>query len=193
MIFTATEIPGAYIVDIERRADVRGFFARTWCEREFAEHGLNPRLTQANLSYNHRKGTLRGMHYQATPHEEAKLVRCARGAIYDAIIDLRPGSPAYMRWTAVTLTADSYRMFYVPEGCAHGYLTLVDDCEVVYHVSHPYTPHAERGVRFDDPAFGIAWPVEVLVISEKDRSWPDFRGPGPVEAPSVAPGSGSSR
>lgn len=174
MIFTAAEIPGAYIIDVEKRVDPRGFFARTWCEREFAEHGLNPRLSQANLSYNYQKGTLRGMHYQAAPHQEAKLVRCARGAIHDVIIDLRPESPTYMRWTAVTLTGDTYRMIYVPEGCAHGYLTLVDDCEVVYQVSYPYTPEAERGVRFDDPAFGIVWPLEVRVISDKDRSWPDF-------------------
>jgi dTDP-4-dehydrorhamnose 3,5-epimerase len=173
MIFTATEIPGAYIVDIEKRTDSRGFFARTWCEREFAEHGLNPRLSQANLSYNHWQGTLRGMHYQAPPHQEAKLVRCARGAIYDAIIDLRPESPTYMRWTAVTLTGDAY--------------------EVVYHVSHPYAPQAERGVRFDDPLFGIQWPMEVRVISEKDRSWPDFRGPVPAPPTAGAPDLGGVR
>lgn len=174
MLFTSTKIPGAYLIEVEKREDHRGFFARAWCEREFAEHGLNSRWAQANIAYNRHRGTLRGMHYQVAPHEEVKLVRCTRGAIHDVIIDLRPASPTNMQWLGVDLRAENYSMLYVPEGCAHGYLTLEDHTDVAYQVSHPYAPHAERGLRYDDPAFKIRWPIDVPVISQKDRNWPDF-------------------
>jgi dTDP-4-dehydrorhamnose 3,5-epimerase len=172
MIFTETELPGAYLIDVERREDDRGFFARAWCRQEFEAHGLIARVAQANISYNRRKATLRGLHYQLPPFAEAKLVRCTRGAIYDVIVDLRVDSPTYLRWLGVELTADQHRMLYVPEGFAHGFLTLEDHTEVTYQVSQFYTPAAERGIRYDDPALGIRWPLEVQVISEKDRSWP---------------------
>lgn len=174
MIFQATELSGAYIVELERREDERGFFARTWCQAEFAAQGLASKLVQANLSFNHTAGTLRGMHYQRAPHAETKLVRCLRGAIYDVIIDLRPESPTYRQWFGVELTADNDRMLYVPEGFAHGFQTLEDRTEVAYQVSAFYTPGAEGGVRYDDPAFEIHWPRPVVVISDKDRAWPDF-------------------
>jgi dTDP-4-dehydrorhamnose 3,5-epimerase len=173
MRFTETKVAGAYLVEPEQLADERGFFARTWCAEEFADHGLNPRLAQANISFNHRKGTLRGMHYQAEPHAEAKLVRCTRGAIFDVAVDLRPGSPTHRAWYGVELSADNRAMLYVPEGCAHGFLTLADATEVAYQMSAPFAPEAARGVRFDDPAFGIEWPGEVLVINERDRGYPD--------------------
>jgi dTDP-4-dehydrorhamnose 3,5-epimerase len=175
MIFQQTELPGAYIIELEKRADERGFFARAWCLREFTAHGLTAQLVQANISYNKQRGTLRGMHYQAKPFAEVKLVRCTRGAIYDVIIDLRRDSPTYLRWIGVELTAAGHRMLYVPEGFAHGFQTLSDDAEVMYQVSQYYTPDAEGGVRYDDPAFGIDWPLEVAVISEKDRRWPDYQ------------------
>jgi dTDP-4-dehydrorhamnose 3,5-epimerase len=175
MRFTETELAGAYVIDLERREDERGFFARAWCEEEFAAQGLDTRMSQCNLSFNERRATLRGMHYQAAPHAEVKVVRCTRGAVYDVIVDLRPQSPTYRRWTAVELTAGNRRLLYVPEGLAHGYQTLEEETETFYQVSVPYTPAAERGVRWDDPAFGIEWPeAEERVISEKDRSWPDF-------------------
>ena len=175
MIFTPLELDGAYVVDLDKREDERGFFARAWCEAEFEEHGLNPRLVQCNLSFNKHKGTLRGMHLQDEPHAEAKLIRCTRGAVFDVIIDLRPESSTYTRWLGVELTADNRRMVYVPEGFAHGYQTLVDDTETFYQVSEAYAPGAERGVRWDDPAFGIEWPeAEKRIISQKDRSWPLF-------------------
>ena len=174
MIFTEVGLPGAYLIDVERREDDRGFFARTFCRREFEERGLNPSVAQANTSFSRWKGTLRGMHLQKPPHAEAKLVRCTQGSLYDVIIDLRPDSPTYRQWYGVELTAENHRMLYVPEGFAHGHLTLVDDTVVTYLVSEFYTPGAESGFRYDDPAFGIRWPEEVRVISEKDRSWPDF-------------------
>lgn len=175
MIFQEIRLPGAYIIDVEKREDQRGFFARSWCQREFEEQGLVARIVQANIAYNRQRGTLRGMHYQYAPHAETKLIRCTRGAIYDVIIDLRPDSPTYCQWFGVELTAANYRMLYVPEGFAHGYLTLVDDVEVIYQVSQFYTPGAEGGIRYDDPAFGIQWPVEVSLISDKDRTWADFQ------------------
>lgn len=176
MIFTPTRLPGAYLIDLEKHVDERGFFARAWCQREFAAHGLTARVVQCNLSYNPRKGTLRGMHYQVAPHAEAKLVRCIRGAIYDVIIDLRPDSPTYMQWLGVELTADNRRLLFVPEGFAHGFQTLADDTEVFYQVSAFYHPEAERGVRWNDPLFGIVWPeVEQRLISPKDQSWPDYQ------------------
>jgi dTDP-4-dehydrorhamnose 3,5-epimerase len=174
MIFTETKLKGAYIIDIKPHKDDRGFFARAWCQNEFAEHGLHPHVAQANLSFNHKKGTLRGMHYQLAPYAESKLVRCTRGAIYDVMIDLRPDSPTYKQWVAVELTAENHRMLYVPEGFGHGFQTLTDNCEITYQVSQFYTPGAERGTRHDDAAFGIQWPLEVSVISQKDRNWPDY-------------------
>ncbi|RMF91732.1 MAG: dTDP-4-dehydrorhamnose 3,5-epimerase [Nitrospinota bacterium] len=174
MIFTETRLPGAYIITLEKREDERGFFARTWCQQEFAAHGLNPRVVQCNLSFNKQKGTLRGMHYQIAPYAESKLVRCTRGAIYDVIIDLRPDSPTHRQWIGVRLCADDYTMLYVPEHFAHGFQTLEDSSEVTYQVSQFYTPTAERGVRYDDPAFGIEWPLAVQTISEKDKHWPDY-------------------
>lgn len=174
MNFTETELPGAYVIDLQKLEDRRGFFARAWCQKEFEEHGLTARIAQVNVSYNKKRGTLRGMHYQVSPFEETKLVRCTRGGIYDVIIDLRPGSPTFMQWTGVELTEDNHRMFFVPEGFAHGFQTLSDETEVTYQVSQFYAPGAERGIRFDDPAFAIDWPLEVQVISDKDQGWPDF-------------------
>ncbi len=175
MIFTETQLNPAFLVDLERREDERGFFARAWCEKEFGEHGLSTRVVQCNLSFNPRAGTLRGMHYQRAPYEEAKLVRCTRGAIYDVIVDLRPDSPTWKRWLGVELTAENRRMLYVPEGFAHGYQTLADETEVFYQVSEFYTPEAEGGVRWDDPAFAIQWPdVDERIMSEKDKTWPDY-------------------
>lgn len=177
MIFTQTDLEGAFIIDLERIEDDRGFFARAWSRNEFEEHGLETRVAQCNLSFNKRRGTLRGMHLQRPPHAEVKLVRCTRGAIYDVIIDLRKESPSYERWIGVELTEDNGRMLYVPEGFAHGFQTLADDTESFYMVSEFYTPSAEAGVRWDDPAFGIEWPLgEPTEISEKDKNWPDYRG-----------------
>ena len=176
MTFRELELPGAFLVELERLEDERGFFARTFCQHEFAEHGLETEIVQANTAFNRSAGTLRGMHYQAAPHEEAKLVRCTRGAVYDVIIDLRPESPAFTRWLAVELTAENDAMLYVPKGVAHGYQTLVDDTETSYLMSELYEPSAGRGVRWDDPAFGIEWPeVAERTINDRDRSWPDFR------------------
>lgn len=176
MIFTPTKLPGAYLVDIERRQDERGFFARSWCQQEFQAQGLASCMVQANLSFNNKQGTLRGLHYQRAPYAEAKLVRCTRGAIWDVIVDLRPASPTYRQWLGAELTDENYRMLYVPEGFAHGYLTLADSVEVTYQVTQFYAPGAEAGLRWDDPAFGIEWPIAVQVISEKDSRWPDFAG-----------------
>ncbi len=176
MIFNETKLNGAYIIEIEKREDERGFFARGWCQREFEAHGLTPHMAQANISLSKKKGTLRGMHYQVAPYAEAKLVRCTQGALYDIIIDLRLDSPTYQQWLGVELTADNYKMLYVPEGFAHGFITLEDFTEANYQVSQFYTPGAERGIRYNDPAFGIEWPLEVQVISAKDQSWPDYLG-----------------
>jgi dTDP-4-dehydrorhamnose 3,5-epimerase len=174
MKFTEAKLKGAFIIEIEKLSDDRGFFARSWCQKEFEDHGLISRLVQTNVSSNRKKGTLRGMHYQMAPYQECKLIRCTRGAIYDMIIDLRPDSATYKHWTGVELTADNYRMFYVPEDFAHGFLTLTDNTEITYQVSQFYAPGSEKGIRFDDPAFNIQWPLEVSVISDKDRTWPDF-------------------
>ena len=175
MIFTETSLKGAFIIELERIEDARGFFARTWCQKEFEAHGLSTRLVQCNVSFNKKPGTLRGMHYQTTPHEEAKLVRCTSGVIYDAIIDLRPESPTYLQWIGAELTADNRRMLYVPENFAHGYQTLTHDTEIFYQVSQFYSPESERGVRWNDPAFGIEWPeTENIIVSEKDKDWPDY-------------------
>ena len=174
MIFTQIELAGAYIVDLKQLADDRGFFARGYCSKEFESHGLAPNIVQSNISFNFKKATLRGMHYQVSPFAETKLMRCTRGAIYDVIIDLRPRSKTFRQWFGVELTEENYRMLYVPEGFAHGFETLTDRCEVVYHVSEFYTPNAEQGIRYNDPTFEIRWPLDVQVISAKDRSWPDF-------------------
>ncbi|NTU78082.1 MAG: dTDP-4-dehydrorhamnose 3,5-epimerase [Chloroflexales bacterium] len=174
MLFAELELKDAYIIDLEKREDNRGFFARTWGQDLFEQHGLVTRVVQANMSFNHTKGTLRGMHFQKNPYAETKLVRCVRGTIYDVIIDLRPDSPTYTRWVGVELSADNRRSVYVPEGFAHGFQTLEDNCEVMYQVSQFYTPSAEGGVRYNDPAFDIQWPLPAGVMSEKDQRWPDF-------------------
>jgi dTDP-4-dehydrorhamnose 3,5-epimerase len=174
MIFQELPLAGALVIDIERREDTRGFFARAWCRREFEARGLRAQPVQTNISYNRRRGTVRGFHYQAPPYGEAKLIRCTRGAIHDVIIDVRPSSPTYAKHHAVQLSAERYRMLYVPEGFAQAFQTLQDETEVTYQVSEYYTPEAERGIRHNDRAFGIDWPLEVTVISDKDRSWPDF-------------------
>lgn len=174
MKFSPTALAGACIIDIEPVPDERGFFARSWCREEFARHGLNPDLAQCSISFNKKRGTLRGMHYQAKPHEETKVVRCTRGAIYDVIVDLRPESPTFRKWIAVELSADNRRMLYIPAGLAHGFQSLTDDTEVFYKISTPYRPESVRGVRWNDPAIGIEWPLAVSVISEKDRLYPDF-------------------
>jgi len=175
VIFVETKLKDAHIIEIEKLEDARGFFARSWCRNEFDEHGLVSTLVQANISWNKKRGTLRGMHYQVPPYEEVKLVRCSRGSIYDVIIDLRKDSPTYKQWLGVELTADDYKLLYVPGGFAHGFQTLEDDAEVVYQVSQFYTPGAEAGLRWDNPAFNINWPLEVQVISDKDRNWPDYQ------------------
>jgi dTDP-4-dehydrorhamnose 3,5-epimerase len=172
MLFTETPLTGAYLLDLEKREDDRGFFARTWCRREFEAHGLKVDLVQTNDSYNHHRGTLRGMHMQRTPHAETKLVRCIAGAIYDVIVDLRPDSPTYCRWYGVELNAENRRQLYVPEGFAHGYQTLTEGAEVTYQVTEFYTPGAEQGYRWDDPAFGIVWSLPVTILSDKDARWP---------------------
>ena len=173
MKFHPARLPGAWLIEIDRLEDERGFFARSFCQREFQEHGLDPTVAQCNISQNRLKGTLRGMHFQLPPFAEAKLVRCTRGAIYDAIIDLRPASPAFLGWQAFELSAADYRMLYVPKGFAHGFLTLQDDSEVFYQMSEFYDPQAGRGVRWDDPLFGIEWPAPVRCISPKDAAYPD--------------------
>ncbi len=174
MLFHEARLEGAFVIELEKRADTRGFFARGWCQKEFEDHGLVAQVVQANISYNRKKGTLRGMHYQVAPVEETKLVRCVRGGIYDVIIDLRPESPTYKQWIGVELTAENYKMLYVPENFAHGLQTLEDDTEVIYQVSQLYTPGAERGLRWNDPAFRIEWPQDIEVISDKDADWPDY-------------------
>lgn len=174
MIFTETKLKGAYIIDVEIREDQRGGFARTFCAQEFEQHGLKTTVAQCNMSFNHLAGTLRGMHYQLPPAAETKLVRCTQGAIYDVIIDMRPDSPTYMQHVGVELSAQNYRMLYIPEMFAHGYQALTDGAEVIYQVGEFYTPGYERGLRYDDAAFGIEWPMPVTVISEKDAAWPLF-------------------
>lgn len=174
MTFTPSRIPGAWVIDIEPIHDRRGFFAMTWLPEEFRKRGLDPALAQCNLAFNHKRGTLRGMHFQTAPHAQAKLVRAIRGALLDVIVDLRDDSPTFRQWEAVELTADNRRMLYMPAGIAHGYLTLTDDTEAYYHSSSPWVPAAESGVRWNDPAFAIAWPIAPVVISDKDAAWPDF-------------------
>jgi dTDP-4-dehydrorhamnose 3,5-epimerase len=177
MIFTETRIPGVFIVQMEPRGDERGWFARGWCAAEFRAHGLDARLEQVNIARTERRGTIRGLHWQAEPHGEAKLVRCTRGAVWDVALDLRPASPTFGQWVGVELADDGRRMLYVPGGCAHGYQALADDTEVTYLVTAPYVPGAERGVRHDDPAFAIRWPLAAIHLSDKDRAWPDHAIP----------------
>lgn len=174
MLFEKTKLTGALIVDIEPLTDERGFFARTWCQEEFGAQGLNTRWVQCNISFNKKKGTLRGMHYQIAPHQEIKLVRCMKGAIYDVIVDLRPSSATFRQWIAVELTADNRRALYIPEGFAHGFQTLVDESEVFYQMSAFYAPQCARGVRWDDWAFNITWPEDARIIADKDQQYADF-------------------
>lgn len=174
MKFHATPLTGACLVELEKRGDERGFFARMFCEREFGEAGWPFSVVQLNNSVTSKAGTLRGFHYQLAPAAEIKLIRCVRGALYDVILDLRPDSPSYGKWFGAELSAENRSMMYVPRGCAHAFLTLADETEVVYLVSEPYSPENERGVRFDDQRFGVDWPLQPTEISAKDRSWPDF-------------------
>jgi dTDP-4-dehydrorhamnose 3,5-epimerase len=171
--FLATDIPGCWILEPERLADERGYFARTWCARELGERGLEARLVQCSVSWNRRRGTLRGMHYQAPPCAEAKVVRCTHGAIYDVAVDLRPDSPTFRRWVGAQLTRENGRALYIPRGFGHGFLTLQDDTELSYQMSEFYVPEQARGVRWDDPLFGIEWPGAVQVIAPRDRDYPD--------------------
>jgi dTDP-4-dehydrorhamnose 3,5-epimerase len=175
MKFHETKILGMFEIHVEPKSDDRGFFARVWCQKEFENRGLNPQLVQSSTSFNTQKGTLRGMHYQAAPFPETKVVRCTQGAIYDVVLDLRPQSATFKDWVAVVLTADMRNMVYVPAGCAHGFLTLNDATEVLYQMSEFFHPESSRGVRWDDPAFRIAWPEKVEVISERDRAYPNFK------------------
>lgn len=177
MIFSPSPLVGACVIEPERRSDERGFFARIWCERELAQHQLNPGIAQVNVQFSPAAGTLRGLHFQEAPFAEVKIVRCNRGRIFDVAVDLRPTSASYRRWFGVELGADDGRMLYVPEGCAHGYLTLEPDSEVMYFTSEFYAPAAARGVRFDDPALGIEWPVPPVLVSAADRSWPLLTSP----------------
>jgi dTDP-4-dehydrorhamnose 3,5-epimerase len=172
LIFSPTPLAGAWLIEPERLEDDRGFFARSFCREEFAARGLNPEIAQSNISWNRRRGTLRGLHYQAAPHAEVKLVRCTRGAVWDVIVDLRPDSPSYRRWHGVELSAERRCALYVPEGFAQGFQTLVDDTEVLYLMSQLYRPEAARGLRWDDPALGIAWPIADPLLSDHDRGLP---------------------
>lgn len=174
MIFTETKLKGAFIVEPERFTDDRGFFARSWSEREFAAHGINAPVVECNISFNRRKGTLRGMHFQRAPHQQPKLVRCTMGAIYDVIIDLRRASPTFKQWTHIELTDENRRMLFVPAGFAHGFQTLVDSTEVCYQMAEYYAPYCNDGVRWDDPAFGIEWPPDERIIIARDCEYPDF-------------------
>jgi dTDP-4-dehydrorhamnose 3,5-epimerase len=174
MVFRETKLGGAYIIDLAPRPDERGFFARTFCEREFAEHGLPTRFPQCNLSRNDRAKTLRGMHYQAAPHRESKVVRCVTGAIHDVIVDLRPGSPTHLGWVGVELSARNGRALFVPEGFAHGFVTLEDATDVFYHMGAFFQSEGARGARWNDPRFGIEWPVTPAIIAARDAAYPDF-------------------
>jgi dTDP-4-dehydrorhamnose 3,5-epimerase len=176
MIVSSTSIADARLIELEPAFDERGFFARTWCRRELAEQGLCVEIAQESISFNRKKGTLRGLHFQMPPHDEVKIVRCTRGAIFDVIVDLRPQSTTYLRWQSFELCAENYRALYVPKGCAHGFQTLIDETEVHYQISSFYHPKAAAGHRFDDPAFAVVWPLPVYVISDRDLRWPPFSG-----------------
>ena len=175
MVFTETKVEGAFLITPEKILDERGFFARTWSETEFEERGLDSRLVQCSLSFNTRQGTLRGMHYQKSPYAETKLVRCTRGEIYDVVLDLRADSATFKEWAAVELSADNHQMLYIPKGCAHGFQTLSEGAEVFYQMSAYYRPESATGVRWNDTAFAIEWPLEVTVISERDAAYPDYQ------------------
>jgi len=174
MYFLATPLAGAHLVEIARIGDERGFFGRSWCRREMAEHGLDSEIAQVNTSFSRSRGTLRGLHFQIAPHRESKLVRCTRGAIFDVIVDLRPESPTFRQWFGAELSADNHVALYSPKGFAQGFITLQDDTEITYFASDSYAPGTDRGVRWDDPQFGIRWPLQPVVMSDKDRQWPDF-------------------
>ncbi len=175
MIFTETKLKGSFIIEIEKHEDERGFFGRSWCVNEMKNHGINMNVVQANVSYNKQKGTFRGMHYQVAPFEEAKLVRCSKGSIFDVIIDLRMDSPTFKQWFGVDLSQENYKMLYIPKDFAHGFITLEDDCEISYLMSELYAPGAAATIRWNDPLFNIQWPFEPTILSEKDKSQPDFR------------------
>lgn len=177
MRFQELPLRGAFLIEPEPIPDDRGFFARTFCAEEFSRRGMNPNVAQCSISFNRTRGTLRGMHYQTSPHEEAKLIRCVAGATYHVVVDLRHGTDGFLQWTAVELAADSRRMLYAPEGLAHGFLTLENNSEVFYQMSNPYHPESAAGVRWDDPTFGIEWPGEVVSMSDRDRQFPDFSPP----------------
>jgi dTDP-4-dehydrorhamnose 3,5-epimerase len=179
MILTETKLPGAYVLDLEPIGDRRGFFSRVWSEEELSAQGLETRIAQCSVSFNGRRGTLRGLHFQRAPYEEVKVVRCTSGALFDVIVDLRPESPAFSRWIGVELTADNRRALYVPRGFAHGFQTLIDGTEVFYMISTPYVPEASDGIRWNDPTFGIAWPLSPTEISDRDLRWPDFNASKP--------------
>lgn len=175
MIFTPAMISNVMIVELEKREDDRGYFARAWCEREFAEQAL-PRFVQTNMSMSKRKGTIRGLHYQLDPHGEAKYIRCIRGAIFDVVVDIRKESPTFKQWIGIELTSENRKGVYIPEGLPHAYQALTEDAEVIYSTSSVYTPGAECGVRWNDPTFRIDWPIKQVIVSEKDSSWPDWKG-----------------
>ena len=175
MKFEPTPLPGAFVVNLDRMEDERGFFARTFCHEEFAANGMDTDFAQSSVSFNKREGTLRGMHFQKKPHEETKLVRCTMGAIYDVIVDLRPDSPTVTRWFGLELSAANRKALYVPKGFAHGFITLNDESEVLYQISAEFRPESAAGVRWNDPAFAIEWPVEAVVMSGRDRSYPDYQ------------------
>jgi dTDP-4-dehydrorhamnose 3,5-epimerase len=176
MRFLGTTVDGAQLIELDRHPDARGFFARVWCRNEVGAQGLTASVAQVNVTWNAAKGTVRGLHWQEPPYEEAKVVFCARGAIFDVALDLRPASPTYQQWAGITLRAEDFRVFYIPEGCAHGYQTLQEDTVVLYQTTEPYAPDHERGVRWNDPAFEIGWPLTTdLTISAKDQAWPDYR------------------
>lgn len=180
MIFQELKIKGAWLIEPEKLEDERGFFARSWCQREFAARGLTTSFVQCNISFNHKKGTLRGLHYQTAPYGEAKLVRVTQGAIYDVILDLRQDSPTFRQWLALELSAANYRMLYIPEGLAHGFQTLTDNTEIFYQMSEFYHPEAAQGIRWDDPALNIYWPVSQTILSPKDQSYQDLGELSPV-------------
>lgn len=175
MKFTESPLKGVFVIDLEKRGDDRGFFARLFCEREFTQHGLSPKIVQMNNSLSSTRGTLRGIHYQLPPKGEDKTFRCVRGALFDVVLDLRPDSPTFMRHFTVELTAENRTMIHVPQGCANSFMTLADDTEIFYFTSEFYSPQHERGIRYNDPALGIRWPMEPVIISDKDKSHPDFK------------------
>lgn len=188
MIHTETSLPGVYLIELETFEDKRGFFARAWCRKDFEDLGLDPAICQVNMAFNHQAGTLRGFHYQHEPHAEAKTVRCIRGAIFDVALDIRESSPNYLQWVGIELSADNRKCLYIPKGFAHAYLTLAADTELLYSTSEFYSPDAEDGVCYNDPALAIEWPAPIQLVSEKDESWPDLRassrpGPGGTRAP----------